>query len=177
LNTHCDIVVGRDRELRLIGGNVFNGVTMRKLKLDVQGRAVLPRPVSMTYEDGDSGSYSSTCSPSNEAACDFNRQNWAVLLKLKPTAALPVQATGIPAPRPVTPQVVVPQPATLQPVAPQPIVPATTPSQPVMPAPSVPQPQTQPQTQPTPPPPVAPQPAPAPPPATTPPPPPPVSPR
>ena len=177
LNTHCDIVVGRDRELRLIGGNVFNGVTMRKLKLDVQGRAVLPRPVSMNYEDGDSGSYSATCSPSNEAACDFNRQNWAVLLKLKPTAALPAQATGIPATRPAAPQAVVPQPTTAQPLMPQPVVPATTPSQPAMPAPSATQPQPPMQPSPPPPaaPPVAPQPTPAPP-ATAPPPLPPASP-
>lgn len=180
LNTHCDIVVGRDRELRLVGGNVFNGVTMRKLKLDVQGRAILPRPSSTNYEYGDSGSYSANCSPSNEAACDFNRQNWAVLLKLKPMANYPTQATGVPAPRPVTPQAAQstpsaqpqPQPA----VAPTTTMPATTPSPPpVIPAaPSQPPPSTlqpsTPQPSPAPPaaPPVVPQPLPTSPPATQP---------
>ena len=154
LNTHCDIVVGRDRELRLIGGNVFNGVTMRKLKLDVQGRAVLPRPVSMNYEDGDSGAYSATCSPSNEAACDFNRQNWAVLLKLKPGLGGPTTATGVPAvmprmPTPATPAAPQSNPAPVQtppalpPSAPQPLpqpvpLPASMPPQPP-PAPASPQ--------------------------------------
>lgn len=147
LNTHCDIVVGRDRELRLVGGNVLNSVTMRKLKLDVQGRAVLPRPISANYEYGDSGAYSATCSPSNEAACDFNRQNWAVLLKLKPTVASPVQATGIPAPRPMTPQPIVPQTVTPQPLTPQPAAPPVE----LQPAPALP-----PATIPSPPPPASP---------------------
>lgn len=176
LNTHCDIVVGRDRELRLIGGNVFNGVTMRKLKLDVQGRAVLPRPVSMSYEDGESGSYGSSCSPANEAACDFNRQNWAVLLKLKPTMAYPTQATGVPAaPRSITPQGALPQtvvprpvvpPGTQTPlVTPPPVLPQPATPQPTTPIPAPTQPQApQPATAPTPnPPPVVPQPAPVPP--------------
>jgi hypothetical protein len=29
------------------------------------------------------------CAPVNEAACNFNRQNWAALLKLRPLAPLP----------------------------------------------------------------------------------------
>lgn len=142
LNTHCDIVVGRDRELRLVGGNVLNGVTMRKLKLDVQGRAVLPRPVSANYEYGDSGAYSAACSPSNEAACDFNRQNWAVLLKLKPGLGGPTTATGVPAvmprmPTPATPAAPqsipapVQTPPALPPSAPQPVpLPASAPPAP-----------------------------------------------
>lgn len=133
LNTHCDIVVGRDRELRLIGGNVFNGVTMRKLKLDAQGRAVLPRPVSTaSFEDGESGSYAIGCSPSNESACDFNRQNWAVLLKLKPAANYPTTATGMPAsvqPAPVQSAPMQSAPVQPTPVQPAPVQPAPTQSQ------------------------------------------------
>ena len=140
LASHCDIVVGRDRELRTIGGNVLNGVTMRKLKLDVQGRVVLPRPVSMSgYEDGDSGGYSAACSPSNEAACDFNRQNWAVLLKLKPGANYPTTATGSPAPQspPAWPAPAPAQPAPVQPAPAQPAPAQPAPAQPapVQPAP------------------------------------------
>ncbi|MCL1635142.1 DUF2272 domain-containing protein [Luteimonas sp. SX5] len=181
LNTHCDIVVGRDRELRLVGGNVFNGVTMRKLKLDVQGRAILPRPVSATYEDGEAGSYASNCSPSNEAACDFNRQNWAVLLKLKPGFGSPTTATGVPAvmpraptalppatnpmqphaqPQPAQPQPAQPQPPQPQPAQPQPAQPQPAQPQPMQPQPAQPQPaQPQPvQPQPVQPQPVQPQP-------------------
>lgn len=165
LNTHCDIVVGRDRELRLVGGNVLNGVTMRKLKLDVQGRAVLPRPVSANYEYGDSGAYSAACSPSNEAACDFNRQNWAVLLKLKPGLGGPTTATGVPAvmprmPTPATPAAPQSVPAPVQtppalpPSAPQPVpLPASAPPPPA-PAPASPPPtpfEPAPQTTPPPP--------------------------
>ncbi len=164
LNTHCDIVVGRDRELRLVGGNVFNGVTMRKLKLDVQGRAVLPRPVSMSYDDGDSGAYNGSCSPSNEAACDFNRQNWAVLLKLKPGYGSPTTATGVPtvlprAPAAPAPATTVPQrtwpvpstpaPAQAPPAQPMPAPVSTPPAQPIIqPAPL---PQAPPPASPTPP--------------------------
>ena len=147
LNTHCDIVVGRDRELRLIGGNVFNGVTMRKLKLDVQGRAVLPRPVSSaSFEDGESGSYSAGCSPSNESACDFNRQNWAVLLKLKPAANYPTTATGMPSPAqptsapPAQPTPVQPAPVQPAPVQPAPVQPTPVQPAPVQPAPAQPAP-------------------------------------
>lgn len=165
LNTHCDIVVGRDRELRLVGGNVLNGVTMRKLKLDVQGRAVLPRPVSANYEYGDSGAYSAACSPSNEAACDFNQQNWAVLLKLKPGLGGPTTATGVPAvmprmPTPATPAAPQSVPAPVQtppalpPSAPQPVpLPASAPPPPA-PAPASPPPtpfEPAPQTTPPPP--------------------------
>lgn len=138
LASHCDIVVGRDRELRTIGGNVFNGVTLRKLKLDVQGRAVLPRPVSMSgYEDGDSGSYSAACSPSNEAACDFNRQNWAVLLKLKPAANSPGTATGMPVAvaRPIVPAQPAPTPIQPAPAQPAPAQPAPAQPAPAQPAP------------------------------------------
>lgn len=151
LNTHCDIVVGRDRELRLVGGNVFNGVTMRKLKLDVQGRAVLPRPVSMSYEGGESGIYSASCSPSNEAACDFNRQDWAVLLKLKPNANYPATATGVPstlspppAPTGATPSTPQPAPLILPPPTAQPAIqPAASQPSPSQPPPQTPPPSTQ----------------------------------
>jgi hypothetical protein len=145
LNSHCDIVVARDRELQTIGGNVLNGVTLRKLKLDPQGRAVLPRPVGVGYASDGSADMGIGCNPSNEAACDFNRQNWAVLLKLKPMFAYPTRATGVPTmlrpspgnpPQPVTAPTMAPQPATPAPI-PQP-VPA--PPQPPLPQPTAPQP-------------------------------------
>lgn len=126
LATHCDIVVARGRELQTIGGNVFNGVTMRKLKLDPQGYVVLPRPVVMSYAGDEYGDIGAGCSPDNENACSFNRQNWAVLLKLKSAVVYPSQtATGIP----TTPSPMMQQPAATLPATapPQTQPPATTP--------------------------------------------------
>jgi len=115
--SHCEIVVaanpGGDRTLYLVSGNVLNTVAMRKLPLDRTGRleaarilagatasagvpatedagapepgatveqdVPLPRPVD--YVPG-------ACSPGRAWACDFNRQDWAVLLKLRPQAEL-----------------------------------------------------------------------------------------
>lgn len=85
LQSHCDIVVNiTPNEVWLIGGNVANMVTMRKLRLDPQGRAILPRPISNDWVGSDEDGQSPACSPQNEAACSMNRQNWAALLKLKP---------------------------------------------------------------------------------------------
>lgn len=93
--SHCDIVVaanvGGDRTLYLIGGNVLNAVTMRKLPLDAAGHVVPPslaQPGNGGADADDPGTY---CSPGNEAACNFNRQDWAVLLKLQvlPATAMP----------------------------------------------------------------------------------------
>ena len=83
LPMHCDIVAaanpGGDAKAYLIGGNVQQAVTMRVLNLNAGGRFWnLPRRT-----DGDV-----ECSPDTQAACDFNRQDWAVLLKLKPQAQL-----------------------------------------------------------------------------------------
>jgi hypothetical protein len=83
LDMHCDIVVaanpGNDSTSYLIGGNVQQGVTMRLLPLNRKGEFWgLPQRT-----DGES-----LCAPDNESACNFNRQDWAVLLKLKSPEAL-----------------------------------------------------------------------------------------
>ena len=75
---HCDIVVaanaGGDAKAWLVGGNVQQAVTMRMFNLNATGRFWgLQR-----RSEGDP-----ECSPDALSACDFNRQDWAVLLKLK----------------------------------------------------------------------------------------------
>ncbi|MCR6662334.1 MAG: DUF2272 domain-containing protein [Luteimonas sp.] len=75
LNMHCDIVVGiDDGVLYLVGGNVFDGVTMRMITLDGTGR--LSRLPLRGIDDRE-------CSPDAPDACDLNRQDWAVLLELR----------------------------------------------------------------------------------------------
>lgn len=94
LPMHCDIVVaanpGNDATAYLIGGNVQQGVTMRLLPLNRNGQLwALPM----------SSPGALPCSPDNEDACSFNRQDWAVLLKLKSPDLL----AGLPPPtRPVS---------------------------------------------------------------------------
>lgn len=83
LNMHCDVVVAAnpdgDGKVYLIGGNVQQGVTMRLLRVNRNGNFwALPQRV-----DGDA-----QCSPDNASSCNFSRQDWAVLLKLKPASAL-----------------------------------------------------------------------------------------
>jgi len=82
LNMHCDVVAaagGREGRAYLVGGNVQQAVTMRVLPLNAAGRFWnLPRRT-----DGDID-----CTPDTAAACDFNRQDWAALLRLKPQAEL-----------------------------------------------------------------------------------------
>ncbi|MEP6906374.1 MAG: DUF2272 domain-containing protein [Pseudoxanthomonas sp.] len=80
---HCDIVVAtnpnNDATAYLIGGNVQQGVTMRMLPLNRNGEFWgLPK---RTGDD-------TPCSPDSESGCNFNRQDWAVLLKLKPAEQL-----------------------------------------------------------------------------------------
>lgn len=100
LQMHCDIVVAtnpdNDATAYLIGGNVQQGVTMRLLPLNRNGQLWgLPR----------SNPGATMCSPDNEEACNLNRQDWAVLLKLKPATVLaelpppvrPVPASILPA--------------------------------------------------------------------------------
>ncbi|WP_242107488.1 DUF2272 domain-containing protein [Luteimonas aquatica] len=86
---HCDIVVGVDRgagKLYTVGGNVLQGVTLRILAIDRNGMPKdLPRGAGR----------STTCWPENEAGCNFNRQDWVAVLKLRPAsdiAALPLLA-------------------------------------------------------------------------------------
>lgn len=83
LAMHCDVVVaanpGGDAKAYLVGGNVQQAVTMRVLNLNAGGRFWnLPQRSEGGVE----------CAPDTPAACDFNRQDWAVLLKLKPQAQL-----------------------------------------------------------------------------------------
>ena len=96
LGMHCDVVVGVDRGADgvawLVGGNVFDAVTMRKLPLAADGRfAALPRR--------DPGA--PPCAPDNAGGCSMNRQDWAALLQLRPATelaglspALPMAAPG-----------------------------------------------------------------------------------
>lgn len=81
LGMHCDIVIaaspGGDGKLYEVGGNVLQGVTLRILALNRNGKLwALPR-----------GS-NAGCGPDNPSICNLNRQNWAVLLKLKPLQPL-----------------------------------------------------------------------------------------
>jgi hypothetical protein len=96
LKMHCDIVVaaspGGDSKAYLVGGNVQQAVTMRVLNLNATGRFWnLPM-----RSQGDVA-----CSPDAPAACNFNRQDWAVLLKLKTQAQLALMppARMLPPPR------------------------------------------------------------------------------
>lgn len=78
LDSHCDVVVATDldgdRKLYAIGGNVVQGVTMRKLNLNAEGRLSLPMK-----RDGDADR---AFAVRNEATENMNRQDWAALLKL-----------------------------------------------------------------------------------------------
>ena len=90
LKMHCDIVVaanpGGDSRAYLVGGNVQQAVTMRVMNLNATGRFWnLPMRTQ-----GDV-----PCTPDSPAACNFNRQDWAVLLKLKS----PEQLASMPAAR------------------------------------------------------------------------------
>ena len=83
LNMHCDIIAAvnpdNDGKVYLIGGNVQQGVTMRLLHVNRAGNFWgLPQRSGVDPQ----------CSPDAESSCNFNRQDWAALLKLKPSAAL-----------------------------------------------------------------------------------------
>ncbi len=81
LNMHCDIVVGaRAGNLAyLVGGNVAQAVTLRMLRLAPNGYfAGLP---TRTPSDP-------PCTPDSPTGCNSNRQDWAMLLKLRPEAEL-----------------------------------------------------------------------------------------
>lgn len=88
LPMHCDVVVaaspGGDGKLYAVGGNVLQGVTLRVLPLNRKG-------LFWGLPHGDN----LACGPDNAAACNLNRQNWAVLLQLKPLQPLP-DAPGLP---------------------------------------------------------------------------------
>lgn len=105
LGMHCDIVVGaqpRDGMAYLVGGNVFDGVTLRMLPLTPGGQL---RPLP-TRQLGDA-----PCSPERPDLCSANRQDWTVLLQLKPAQAL----AGLAPPPPWPPAA--PAPAAASPAA------------------------------------------------------------
>lgn len=78
LPMHCEIVASVDRaagRLHLVGGNLLQGVTLRMIPIDRSGLpSALPRGAGRA----------TGCWPGNPAACSFNRQDWAALLKLRP---------------------------------------------------------------------------------------------
>lgn len=91
LNMHCDIVVavnpGNDGKAYLIGGNVQQGATMRLMTVN-RNNQFWPLPLrSETQVE---------CSPDTASACDMNKLDWAVLLKLKPEASLAQLAPPMP---------------------------------------------------------------------------------
>ncbi|MEA9754150.1 DUF2272 domain-containing protein [Xanthomonas campestris] len=116
--SHCDVVVaanvGGDRTLYLIGGNVFNAVMMRKMPLDRAGRVVLPTPQTDASqgesENEDSLGAARECTPAHEELCDFNRRDWAALLKLRPDAAVTAPPPTEPLPAPTAPAATQPMP-------------------------------------------------------------------
>ena len=93
LNMHCDIVVaanpGNDGKAYLIGGNVQQGVTMRLLRVNRNGNFW-----SLPQRSGGEA----PCTPDTETLCNFNRQDWAVLLKLKSQSALALLPRSSPVP-------------------------------------------------------------------------------
>jgi hypothetical protein len=82
INMHCDVVIAVEQgggTAYLVGGNVQQGVTLRLLSVNRLGRFwALPQ----------SSGADPKCSPDSAKSCNLNRQDWAVLLKLKPAAAL-----------------------------------------------------------------------------------------
>lgn len=85
--SHCEIVVaanvGGDRTLYLIGGNVANTVVMRMLPLGQTGLVEVPNKAA--------GEAIDQCTPEREQQCNFNRQDWAALLKLNAIPPTPIQ--------------------------------------------------------------------------------------
>ena len=95
LAMHCDVVVGLDvgtddaRSAFLVGGNVFDSVAMRRLRLTPGGRFdSLPMRLDSDPE----------CTPESAYACDLNRQDWSVLLQLRPAGELAALPPALPMP-------------------------------------------------------------------------------
>lgn len=105
LGMHCDVVVGAAAEggniAYLVGGNVLDGVTMRMLPLSAGGQfSGLPM---RTLDD-------TPCSPDTPDACSANRQDWAVLLQLRPAQELAALQPAMPLVLPTAPAPVLPTP-------------------------------------------------------------------
>jgi hypothetical protein len=100
LPMHCEVVAAADRNagrLHLVGGNLLQAVTLRMIAIDRAGRpSALPRGAGRA----------TGCWPGNPAACNFNRQDWAALLKLRPEheLALLAPSTASPAWQPTATQ-------------------------------------------------------------------------
>ena len=96
LGMHCDIVVGISiasdgtRIAHLIGGNVHDTVAMRRLAL-TPGDRFRDLPLRQPGEPD--------CSPESAYACDLNRQDWSVLLQLRPAADLAALTPAPPLPQ------------------------------------------------------------------------------
>jgi hypothetical protein len=100
---------------------------MRQLDLDRSGHVLLPVPSALAEEGQDGNDPGRECTPAQQDLCDFNRQDWAVLLKLQATGPLPALPAapappiGVPAPGlPPMPAALTPTPSGtgLQPPAP-----------------------------------------------------------
>lgn len=74
LPSHCDIVVAHSPdEIQLVGGNVFNSVVLRKIKLN-----------SLSYVDKTVvAAADKVCDVNHESACNLNARNWIALLKFR----------------------------------------------------------------------------------------------
>lgn len=112
LGMHCDVVVGISIEsdqrplAYLVGGNVYDSVTMRRLPL-TPGHRFDKLPMRLASDP--------ECTPESLYACDLNRQDWSVFLELQPEEAL----AGLQPALPMAPAYTLPgQPATAPQVAP-----------------------------------------------------------
>jgi hypothetical protein len=100
LGMHCDIVVGATiasdgtRVAHLVGGNVLDSVVMRRLPL-TPGDRFRDLPLRQAADPD--------CTPESDYACDLNRQDWAVLLQLRPAEDLVTLAPPPPVAVPVQP--------------------------------------------------------------------------
>lgn len=89
LKMHCDVVVANGGGLlSAVGGNVLQGVTLRQLPVNRNG---LPWALPLRTETDP------PCRPDAPDGCNFNRQDWAALLRLKPLppATSPVPLTPL----------------------------------------------------------------------------------
>lgn len=104
LGMHCDVVVGmgidaqRVRSAYLVGGNVLDSVTMRRLRL-TPGDRFDSLPMRQASDPD--------CTPESPQVCDLNRQDWSVLLQLRPSEELAALRPAVPVPLQV-PQGVMP---------------------------------------------------------------------
>ena len=90
LAMHCDIVVENATaagRLYTVSGNVLQGVSLRMLDVNHQG---------LLWNLPQRGPTDAPCQPETPSACNFNRQDWVALLKLKPLPTPPVDIPAMP---------------------------------------------------------------------------------